>query len=418
MEYDSGYDTTMTAIKCIITRQKIHEIPHSILPVVHKLYKLIKEGISFSKISVNKDTIRLLYKEEMKYPKITKYMAEEVYDDIMQNMIYQASFGIVLHRRTFTIKIGIMNNNPISMEELVNSIRRMVSWLYVANHYSDIEFCKTLDISLYFTKHKKQFPNSEDMQLGYSNINSGMATWYSNSTSSIIIFRYEEWFKVFVHECGHSYGIESDIVHENKLVKFVKSLVFININSRIGEAYVEMWARIIVAFYSAIEHASDYEEFIVLLRFNMKAEGIFSAIQAHQILKFMNVPYRAVIYPSDKRSILYKETTNIFAYYILCGSFMQDPFGFIEWCHKNNPLLMTMNCQDVTLKNYEAYIKERLYNSEFKDLLDTIDSIDIQRSGLRFTITDFQKIDTHIQSTTMLQNGNQGVKQLSKNCLL
>lgn len=391
MDYDSGYETTMTAIKCMINQQEIDEIPLSILPVVDKIYEKIKEGNSFSKTVVNKDTIKLLYKEEMNYPKHSKYMAKEIYDDIMQNMIYQASFGIVLHRRTFTIKIGIMNNNPISMEELVNSIRRMVSWLYVANHYSDIEFCKKLDISLYFTKHKKQFPNSEDVQLDYSNINSGMSTWYNNSTSSIIIFRYEEWFKVFVHECGHSYGIESDVVHESELVKFVKKIVFINIDSRIGEAYVETWARLIVSFYSAIEHSSDYEEFIILLRFNMKVESIFSAVQAYQILKFMKVPYRAVIYPLDKRSILYKETTNIFAYYIMCGSYLQDPCGFIEWCHNNNPLLMAMNCQDVTLKNYEAYIKERLYNPKFKDMIDTFVSIDIQQTGLRFTITEFLK---------------------------
>ena len=52
---------------------------------------------------------------------------------------------------------------------------------------------------------------------------------------------------------------------------------------------------------------------------------------------------------------------------------------------------MAMNCQDVTLKNYEAYIKERLYNPKFKDMIDTFVSIDIQQTGLRFTITEFLK---------------------------
>ena len=393
MEYDDNYRVAMETIIRTAEKVLIPDIPNAIQPRIKSIYERIINGIKFAKEVVTQDKLKILTGHEIVYPTHNTYMSKEIYNDVKKSMIKQVNFDIAFHDRFFTISISVMKNNPITIDELVTSMRRMVSWLYVSNHYSDKEYCKKLNISLYFTNIKKGFPNSETENIGSANVNSGVSSWYNNSTSNILIFRYEEWFKVFVHECGHSYGIESHDVHGKKLYDYVKGLVSIEISSRIGEAYVETWARIIVVFYSAIEHSSDYDEFITLLRFNMQFESIFSAIQAYRILAFNKLPYNIVIDPLSSAGASYIETTNIFAYYILCGAFMYDPFNFIIWCDKHNPLLLVMDCSSDTLQSFEKYISGCLHNDDFEKLMYNFKHLANRQTGLRFTITELPKID-------------------------
>ena len=391
MEYDDNYRIAMQTIIRTAEKVLIPDIPLTIQPRVKSIYERIIKGITFAKQVVTQDTLKILTGQNMVYPEHNRYMSKELYNVITNYMIQQVVFNITFHDRKFDISIGVMKNNPLTIEELVTSIRRIVSWLYVSNHYSDKEYCKKLSISLYLTNIKKGFPNSETENIGSKHVNSGVSSWYNNSSSDILIFRYEEWFKVFVHECGHSYGIETHGVHGKQLADYVKGLVSIEISSRIGEAYVETWARIIVAFYSAAEHSSDYDDFIPLLRFNMNVESIFSAIQAYRILAFMKIPYNVVINPLSDAGTTYIETTNIFAYYILCGSFMQDPFKFIIWCDQHNPLLMAMDCSHDTLQSFKDYIRESLHNDDFEKIMYNFKHLANRQTGLRFTITELPK---------------------------
>lgn len=391
MEYDDDYHITMQTIIDTLETELIPDISSDSHAHVNGIYHDIVNGINFAKKTVNQDNLKILTGDEMVYPEHNKYMSEEIYGVIANSMIKQILFEFAFYDRTIKIRIGIMERNPITPEELFISMLRMVSWLFVCNKYSDRDCCNELCIDLYFTDIKKGFPNSASIALDHSHVNSGVSIIYNNSSSNIIIFRYEEWFKVFIHECGHSYGIETHSTYKDTLPQYVKSLISIKINSRIGEAYVETWARIMIAFYGAIENSNDYNKFITLLRFNMKVESIFSAIQAYRILAFMKIPYNVVINPLSQDGASYRESTNIFAYYILCGSFMYDPFKFITWCSNHNSLLMKLGGSRDTVQSFKEYIKESLNNDKFEKLMHNFKHLANRKTGLRFTITELPK---------------------------
>lgn len=393
MEYDDNYKLAMDAILHVIEKEKeVPQLSTDSKRLVKKLYKDITDGIEFAKKTVTEDNVKLIPLNKFIYPTQTDYMSDEIKHAIRTSMAKQMLFESNILGRKIRITVGLMSNKLLTTEEVVMSIRQIVSWLFVCHKYSSSELCKTLTIETYFTDIKKGFPNSNTLPLDYSHVNTGVSMSQSdNGDSSIIIFRYEEWFKVFIHECGHSYGCESHDSVGNALSSFVNSLISIKVSTRIGEAYVETWARIAIVFYSSIANSINYDDFLSLLRFNMKVESIFSAIQAYRILAFMNIPYTIVIDPMSSEGKLYKESTNVFAYYILCGSFMQNPFKFLSLFNKHNTRWLQINNDRDTIQAFEKYIKESLYNSEFEKLMLKFSPLANRKIGLRFTITELPK---------------------------
>ena len=116
-----------------------------------------------------------------------------------------------------------------------------------------------------------------------------------------------------------------------------------------------------------------------------------SAIQSYRILDFMKTPYKVVINPLSHAGASYKESTNIFAYYILCGSFMYDPFKFITWCTNHNSLLMKLDGSDDTIQSFKKYIKESLNNNDFEQLMYKFQHLANRQTGIRFTISELPK---------------------------
>ena len=90
---------------------------------------------------------------------------------------------------------------------------------------------------------------------------------------------------------------------------------------------------------------------------------MFSAIQAYRILAFMNIAYSDVI---NKGSViaktLYKEKSNVFAYYILSATFLSNPYRFLRWCGKYNTNWLQFNNSPYAVKEFEGFIKRSLHN--------------------------------------------------------
>ena len=387
MEYDDDYKLSMNAIIDEIKHKPLDELSEDSRQIVEKIYKDITSGIKFAERIVTEANIKLLTGNKMIYPVRVKFMSSEIYLDISNNMIEQIIFSCDMNSRYVTITIGIMRNNQIKMEELILSVKRTISWLFVCDKYTSNDDSKTRTVSLYFTGIKRAFPNNNSVMLDPSNVNGGVSYTEEVNSSNITVYRYEEWFKVFVHECGHSYGFESHNLIGDQLYEFTKKLISIEVSDRIGEAYVETWARIILVFYSAIENSIDYDDFMLPFKFNMKVESIFSAIQSFRVLAFMRIPYRDVITSTSTVGKKYKETTNIFSYFILCGAFMQDPFKFMNLCNTYNKNLFHIN----NVEKFKEYIKTMLYNKNYEALMEKFAHLANRKTGLRFTITELPK---------------------------
>ena len=83
---------------------------------------------------------------------------------------------------------------------------------------SQINCAKKLDIYLYFTPFKKTLPTRNTEILNVKHVNTAFAFQCAPS-GEIVIYRKEEWMKVFIHETFHSFGLDIDAHSENIIKK-------------------------------------------------------------------------------------------------------------------------------------------------------------------------------------------------------
>lgn len=72
----------------------------------------------------------------------------------------------------------------------------------------------------------------------------------------------------------------------------------------------------------------------------IQVESAFSLYQMVKVLDFMGLDYHAITVINKQNIIgvhhLYRENTNVFAYYILGAVLMSNPGEFIEWCYTHS----------------------------------------------------------------------------------
>jgi hypothetical protein len=389
MEYPDDYKLAMTTILQQIEKEHFDDPYISDMEMVDILYQDIVAGLDESQIYVKEEMFETIPLNKLSYPDSSRFKSVEIDKYIRETMISQLSFTFNLLGRKINVIFGIMNDNLITCCELTKNMRLIYSWLYVCHKYSKRICGREINIDIYFTSFNKGFPNSDSTILGPNNVNSAYST-VCEPSNRIVIFRKEEWFKIFIHECAHSFGFEPSDASEAYLSNAVKSLVSITPRVRVSEAYVETWARIINVFYSAIENSSEYEDFLSILNFTMKVESMFSVMQSYRILAFMKTPYNIIIDPTKHNECnLYNEKTSVFAYYVLCGSFMNKPFKFINWSSKHNSQSMQFDNKNVV--TFANYITECLHDNSFETLMLKFRGVANRKFGIRFTITELAK---------------------------
>ena len=169
---------------------------------------------------------------------------------------------------------------------------------HIARFLSGIQ-TKPVVADIFFTPYKKFYP--ENRIFGWPHLNSG---YYKDSR--IVIFRREEWFKVFIHECMHYFHFEHalDQVYPEILTLFHKS------NVDIFETYCELCARNLhCAYLSSITHIP--ESCIYEIERNHSIQLMVD------VLHHMKLEYNDLFNPHE-----YKEDTNIFAYVVLTAILM------------------------------------------------------------------------------------------------
>lgn len=150
-----------------------------------------------------------------------------------------------------------------------------------------------INISIYFTNFKKLLDKSKI--IGPNNINSAF-TYTDKDSKNIIIFREEEWKKIFIHELIHCYMIDN--------FKFEK-LNFIKGPDMKYEAITEYLSLILHS--KLIEYLSNNKlNFKIVLKNEIK----FNLLQYKKLLDFWEINKK-----SDFNKVLVKSSP--FSYYIL-----------------------------------------------------------------------------------------------------
>ena len=323
---------------------------------------------------------------------------KEVQDHINSNMKLILIYSFELFNRKIIIhfiieKNDLYENNIEKYDICVDSI---LMWSYILNKYSSIHCSKYWNIYLYFTSLEKQLPNKnihlQDNILNYNHINTGFTT-NCRQISEIVIFRKEEWFKVFIHESFHNFALDFSDMNLIDLNNAVLEIFPIKTKGNLYEAYTEFWAEIInISFcsYFYSKPTNGFVEFLSNVDMLLHFERIYSFFQLNKVLNYMGLTYKN-LYSKDKtsallRETLYKENTNIFAYYVIKCMLIHNYNGFLSWCYQHNVghvgyTIIQFSKTQQNLYDFYSFIKRNYKSVSFENNVDCMEKymLNLQR---------------------------------------
>lgn len=164
---------------------------------------------------------------------------------------------------------------------------------------------KPLIADILFTSAKKFYPPNRIF--GPPHVNTGYCS------DKIVVYRKEEWFKVFIHECFHYYHLEKELFDETLRGPILK-LFPVESKVNLYESYCEMWAR---TLNCEIISEVTCVPFVTLMYHEKK----YAVRHMVNVLHHMGLTYQDL-----RKGCAYQEKTNVLAYVVLTAIFLFKDF--------------------------------------------------------------------------------------------
>jgi hypothetical protein len=288
------------------------------------------------------------------FPEIVRKHIDEL---TMSEITYHFS----LYGRNIKVHFIVENDNvELELETYNKHVDSIIMWLYILNQYASKQCATSLVIYLYFTSLEKKIPNSNIFILDEINVNTAFTSTCPKD-SEIVVFRKEEWFKVFIHETFHNFALDFSDMNNNDAHKCILDIFKVNSNVNLYEAYTEFWAEIMNALFCSffsLKNKNDIDDFLSNAEFFINFERTFSFFQLVKTLDFMGLTYKDLYSETERsrmlRENLYKEKTNVLSYYIIKTVLINNYQGFLSWCKTNNLSLLQFK---KTIKNQLDFCK-------------------------------------------------------------
>ena len=309
-------------------------------------------------------------------------VSKEVDDYIKDNAIYEVDCkNVMIQGRKISFSIIITNEDDYNLDVCHTYIKMMCYWLDFAYAAAKNTCSKELHVVIMMADVEKKLPDNIIDVLGTPHVNSGY-TWSCRVNNKIVVYRKEEWLKVFIHETFHALGLDN-ISFTQKTNRELKTLFPISSDISVGEAYCEFWARImkccIFAFFGTLK-VKIKERRIVYMRAVsalLNTERMFSIFQGIKVLRYMNLSYNDMIdtgrKASAKREKFYKEDSNVFAYYVLTMILMYQYNEFLKWCDQHNTNIFVLGRTQKTQQALFDYFKNMYNSRRFTDVVDCVE---------------------------------------------
>jgi hypothetical protein len=359
--------------------------------ILKKLFKELKdavayihlkkqnEGAQFYKIHIEKITnISQVPKPKTFNP--TSF-PKEIREHIDTETSYSLSYTFSLFNKEIKIYFIVEENNPELYIDYYNQyIEKILVWLYIVYQYSSKKCSKHLTLYIYFTSLTKKLPPSNIYVINENNVNTAF-TYSCHHDPEIVIFRKEEWFKVLIHETFHNYALDfSDMnTHREICNPAILSIFPVQSDVNLYEAYTEFWAEIMnvifCSYYVALDqNSTSDEELLSNFDFFINFERTYGFFQMIKTLNFMGLTYKNLYSKKEESSLmretLYKEDSNILAYYIIRPILLHNYQGFLSWCDKNNFSLLQFKKTNANLAEFCKFIEK---NYKTKSMNESVD---------------------------------------------
>lgn len=308
----------------------------------------------------------------------------------------EITYHFSLYGRNIKVHFIVEDDNvELEIETYNKHVDSIIMWLYILNQYASKQCATSLVIYLYFTSLEKRIPNSNIFILDEINVNTAFTTTCPKD-SEIVVFRKEEWFKVFIHETFHNFALDFSDMNNNNAHKCILDIFKVNSNVNLYEAYTEFWAEIMNALFCSffsLKDKNDIEDFLSNAEFFINFERTFSFFQLVKTLDFMGLTYKDLYLETERSRILrenlYKEKTNVLSYYVIKTVLINNYQGTLSWCKTNNLSLLQFK---KTIKNQSEFCKfiESHYksNSMLNGVTDTKKFLnDLRKKGKRINLS-------------------------------
>ena len=346
------------------------------------LYTEINDSILFLNSNMDKKIRDPVLMTDIKQPTMSssKFYPSVIKDYIDNTIKYQLVYTLHIRGSINKVYFSIFTERDILKIEKYNKyIEFIYSWLYICHKFSLEGSCKTMDIFLHLTPFTKKLPQQQGVTIDAEHVNTGF-TRRCSTNNEIILYRKEEWKKVFIHETFHSFCFDMDDTQQDSIKPFIRDLFPVNSSFLISETYVETWARILNSAYESyfsLENVNDCDTFLVYMKFSLQIERIHAMRQMCKILEFMGLSYYDIVKDDKKNSkdikkSLYNENTNVFAYYILTAVFLNNYFYFLVWCAKNNSNIFSFSKSPIATTKFKEFITTQLLDPTLRKTIDYI----------------------------------------------
>jgi len=319
--------------------------------ILLKLYNDIFDGYQFLQLmKSNKNIYNLNIKKINTSYEVTKPQNYNLksFPEIVIKHIDELSFSEITYNfsilgRNYKVLFIVEETNvEIKINEFNKYIDSIIIWLYVLNLYSSKTCATSLVIYFYFTSLEKKLPSSNIFILDETHVNTAFTTTCPKD-SEIVIFRKEEWFKVFIHETFHNFGLDFSDMNNDNCHNYLLSIFNVKSLVNVYEAYTEFWAEIINCCFCSfllLNNKKNIKEFLEHVEILINYERNYSFFQLEKIIAFMGLEYKNLysndIHSKTIRDTLYKEKTNVLAYYVIKTVMLNNYPDFLIWCDKNN----------------------------------------------------------------------------------
>ena len=306
---------------------------------------------------------------------------EDIRNHIDNLSLTEISYTFSLFDRKITIHFiveeAVEEHNLDIYNRYVDTI---ILWFYILNEYGSKKCSSTFTIFLYFTSLEKSLPNSNIDILDQIHVNTAFTTTCPIN-SEIVIFRKEEWFKVLIHESFHNFALDFSDMNTNESTKDILSIFPVSSEVNLYESYTEFWGEIMNALFCSflnLKNKSNVEEFLSNFEFYINFERTYSFFQLVKSLEFMGLNYKNLYSESKQseilRNTLYKEKTNVLAYYVIKTILINNYQGFLIWCKQNNFSLLQFKKTTTNQREFCNFIRK---NYKTKTMIENIKSSEI-----------------------------------------
>lgn len=237
-------------------------------------------------------------------------------------------------------------------------------------------------VFLYLTPFVKKVPEPSGRPLSQANVNTAATYGCSPGAPNhdIIVYRWEEWFKVMVHESFHRLGL--DDCTNDTTDQAISNHIFSHVPEMSGtprhmlgvyEAYTETWAEIVNLLFKTYETGSARAP-MKTFRSLLQKEQEHSMIQRKKVESY-----------NKKNGLHYNSRVKLYSYYVIKQVLLQNTDRFVEWCARVN------GRAHVLRKNRQAAAENtRFYADLLQPQTNTRQVVtkQVTKGSLRMTCTD------------------------------